>query len=141
MSDGAILSRASFKSCKTPDSYSIVVIDPVEPGQKIVTSPLAINDCLTMESTWGVISIISLKPFVLSEIVSVIIINSTFGFNHLCLNPFHFFQQFFFTDNAFLVQKINKCFRLNNFGHQQFFRADKFFFGIKFIAHLLYLPS
>ena len=57
----------------------------------MVISPLAINDRLTMESTWELISIMSLKPFVLSEIVSVIIINSTLGFDHLGLNTFHFF--------------------------------------------------
>lgn len=72
MSDGAILSRASFKSSNTPDSYSIVVIAPVEPGQKTVTNPSATDKCFKIESTWGVILIISQKPFVLSEMVFVI---------------------------------------------------------------------
>jgi hypothetical protein len=59
MFEGAILSKAVFKSSNTPDSYSIVVIEPVEPGQKIVTRPSVTDVFFKIERTWGVILIIS----------------------------------------------------------------------------------
>ena len=49
MFDGAILSRASIKSCNAPGSYSMVVSAPVEPGQKSVTSPLTSFERLRMD--------------------------------------------------------------------------------------------
>jgi hypothetical protein len=59
----------------TPDSYSIVVIVPVEPGQKTVTRPFLIPDFsvafVTLSVISSVISIVSLNPFVLRTKVSV----------------------------------------------------------------------
>jgi hypothetical protein len=80
MADGAILSRASLRSCSTPSSYSIVVSAPVDPGQKRVTRPLVMVDCFTIEITLDVISIMSLNPFVSSEIAFVKTIDIPHGF-------------------------------------------------------------
>jgi hypothetical protein len=52
----------------------MVVIAPVEPGQKTVTSPSTTDDFFTIESVWGVILIISQRPFVFSEMASLKII-------------------------------------------------------------------
>jgi len=53
----------------------MVVTDPVDPAQKTVISPSVIPDFPQIESTWDVMSIISQKPLVFIEIVSVKVIN------------------------------------------------------------------
>jgi hypothetical protein len=70
MSEGAILSMAFFRSSSAPLSYSMVVIAPVDPEQKAVTVPFLILDFSTMALTDGVMSMISLNPFVLKEMIS-----------------------------------------------------------------------
>jgi hypothetical protein len=67
---GAIFSIAFCKSFNTPDSYSMVVIEPVEPEQKTVTRPFFMPAWLQIEDTWLVMSTKSQNPLVLREIVS-----------------------------------------------------------------------
>jgi len=59
----------------------MVVTDPVAPAQKTVTSPSEIPDFPTMEHTWGVMSTMSQKPFVSSEILSEYVIASPCSFD------------------------------------------------------------
>jgi hypothetical protein len=59
---------ALFKSFITPDSYSIVVRDAVEPEMKSRRLPFSIPEDCTMSSTSEVISMISVSLLVLKEI-------------------------------------------------------------------------
>ena len=61
-------SRISEKSSERLDSYSIVVIAPVEPTQKTVTVPLSSVDSLTASETKSVISTIPQSAFTFTEI-------------------------------------------------------------------------
>lgn len=60
---------ALFKSFITPDSYSIVVIEAVEPEIKSRRFPSLIPEDTTLSSTSGVISMTSVLLLVLKEIV------------------------------------------------------------------------
>jgi hypothetical protein len=55
----------------TPGSYSIVVMEHVEPGQNAVTDPFAIPERPAAEATFPVMSMMSQNPFADRENVSV----------------------------------------------------------------------
>src|ERR671921_1748842 len=69
---GAILVSIFGKSVFRPNSYSMVVIDAVEPDTKIVTIPSCSPLALMVSSVWRVMSIISLSPFELTVRIFVI---------------------------------------------------------------------
>jgi hypothetical protein len=58
-----------FKSLTTPDSYSMVVIVPVEPWQKTVTKPSVMPDTEAIAITLSVMSMMSVKPLVVRGMV------------------------------------------------------------------------